>query len=271
MMEIVAIVAFRNEEACLGNCLLHLVRNGVRIAAIDNASTDTSTSVLHHPEIERHVIAYETIPYEGYYSWESILARKMALAKSVAADWIIHVDADEIMHSYRDETLAAAIARIAETGCTAINFDEFVFLPIEHEYQKNCGSMQPLLHYYFFEPTPNRLMRAWKNCAGLSMVASGGHVLSGDALVLATESLALRHYPFRNQAHAFEKYSTRRFNPAELARGWHSNRNGKSPLAFRFPSSSTLHRLERADARELERGKPKANHYWEWVEGARPG
>lgn len=270
MIEIVAIVAFRNEEARLGNCLLHLVRNGVRIAAIDNASTDTSASILRHPEIERQVIAYETIPYKGYYPWESILARKMKLAKSIAADWVIHVDADEIMHSYRDETLSAAIQRIAETRCTAINFDEFVFLPIEHEYQSDCRSMQPLLHYYFFEPIPKRLMRAWKSCTDLSMTESGGHVLSGDALALATETLALRHYPFRNQAHAFEKYAARQFNPTELARGWHSNRSGKSPLAFRFPPASALHRLKRADSRELERKEPKAKHYWEWMEGARP-
>jgi len=264
MIEIVAIVAFRNEEAFLGNCLLHLIRNGVRIAAIDNASTDASSSILRLPEIEPHVIAYETVPYEGYFPWESILARKMALAKSIAADWILHVDADEIMHSYHDETLSAAIQRIAETGCTAINFDEFVFLPIEHEYQSNCRSMQPLLQYYFFEPTPNRLMRAWKAETELSMTESGGHILSGDALVLATESLALRHYPFRNQAHAFEKYATRQFNPAELARGWHLNRSGKSPEDFRFPPSNDLHRLERADSRKLERKEPKTKHYWEW-------
>jgi Glycosyl transferase family 2 len=219
-MDIVAIIAFRNEEPFLANCVRHLIRNGVRIAAIDNESTDGSKLVFDDPDVRPHLVAFDSVPHEGCYRWRLILEKKMQIAASLDADWIIHVDADEIMHSYREhETLAAAIARNADAGATVISMDEFVFLPLETSYRPDITDVQPLVHYYFYEPLPCRLMRAWKNQAGASMVESGGHIVVGGNQVLATETLVLRHYPFRDQAHAYEKYSSRRYSPAELAQG----------------------------------------------------
>ena len=61
--------------------------------------------------------------------WEAILRRKDSFRQSVDADWFIHHDADEIMHSSRPgETLLEAIARIDREGYNAIDFDEFVFV-----------------------------------------------------------------------------------------------------------------------------------------------
>ena len=44
-MHITAILAIRNEEAYLGNCLRHLVCNGIDFVIIDNGSSDTSAEI----------------------------------------------------------------------------------------------------------------------------------------------------------------------------------------------------------------------------------
>jgi glycosyltransferase involved in cell wall biosynthesis len=267
-MKIVAVLAFRNEESYLGNCARHLIRNGIRIAAIDNESTDDSKFVLQQPDIRDHIVAFQSVRYEGQYRWKPLLEAKMKIAANIEADWIVNVDADEIMHSYRaDESLLAAITRIAETGCTVINMDEFVFLPIERDYASDCPGIQSLTQYYFFEPRPLRLMRAWKNQLGLSMVESGGHIIAGEAVALAAESIALRHYPFQTQPHAYRKYVTRRYCPDELKQGWHLNRVNQPQEVFRFPAATLLQQLARPHSRALDKSRPHDRHYWQWQLG----
>ena len=120
-------------------------------------------------------------------------------------------------------------------------------------------------HYYFFEPNPRRLMRAWKRQAGLMWGDSGGHRLTGTDLRLATESLALRHYIFRDQQHAFSKYAKRRFAEWETRRlGWHANRIDQPVERFRFPPASMLETLPSAGARSISKRSPMTKHYWQW-------
>ena len=105
------------------------------------------------------------------------------------------------MHSYREgESLAEAIARIDAANYNAIDLNEFVFLPVDHAYRPDLE--QRMRYYYFFEPHPDRLMRAWKPASGLNMLDSGGHILSGADIRIAPEQFALRHYIFRDQKHA---------------------------------------------------------------------
>jgi hypothetical protein len=210
------------------------------------------------------LVGIEQIKYAGVCNWVHILQRKMEVVDSADADWVIHLDADEIMHSYRPrERLADAIRRIDEQGFNVVNFDEFVFLPVDFSYAPDIRGPQSLCRYYFFEPFAPRLMRAWKKAAGLSMVDSGGHVLSGPDIRLAPETMALRHYIFRDQHHAFDKYAERRFAPEELARGWHSNRITQPMEAFRFPAADRLRALESAESRMFDRSLPVKHHYWE--------
>jgi glycosyltransferase involved in cell wall biosynthesis len=221
-MKIVALLAVRNEEAYLSNCLRHLIGQGIEVCVIDNDSSDASRGIA---ETEPGVIRIEHLPYEGFLDLPRLLREKERLASEITADWFIRVDADEIMHSYREgETLGEGIERLDAQGWEVINFDEFVFLPLESEYVSYCAGMQSILHYYFFEPYKTRLMRAWKATKSVSGLDSGGHVLMGDEFQLSPEAFALRHYIFRNQEHAFEKYQARKFNPTALARGWHANR-----------------------------------------------
>lgn len=184
----------------------------------------------------------------------------------IDADWVMHLDADEIPHSYRPgETLRQTISRIDHQGYNAIDFNEFVFLPVDFAYQPNYGApYQPLQHYYFFEPSAPRLMRAWKKVDGFSMIEAGGHNLEGDDIRLAPETLALRHYIFRDQEHAYRKYARRIFAATDLARGWHGNRIAQPVEAFRFPKADRLSRLASPDGYDFDRSHPQLRHYWQW-------
>jgi hypothetical protein len=213
------------------------------------------------------LVDYVFYPYPGYFDWIGLMRAREAAAQRIGADWVVFVSADEIMHSYREtETLAEAVERVALTGANVIDFNEFVFLPIERDYLPDTPGNQPLRYYYFFEPKRPRLMRARECRLAVSHVEQGGHVLTGAAFKLADEQFALRHYIFRDQESALRKYRERVFAPEELARGWHGNRHNKAVSGFVFPPAGRLERLDRLDERKLRKAHPHKQHYWEWSE-----
>lgn len=257
-------MAFRNEASYLANALTHLAENDIRFVLIDNGSDDGSRAIAERAEFKPYRKQLVDLPYEGQFNLTRLLALQHELAAQTNAEWLLGCAPDEIMHSDRDgETLRAAISRLADQGANAINFDEFVFLPIEADYAPQAGSIQPMRHYYFFEPHTPRLMRAYQKRAGLSLLASGGHTLKGAEVLLAGEHLALRHYIFRDQDHAYAKYAERRFAAADLARGWHHNRARQDPRRFAFPLCGMLERMTDPGARLLSKHRPWMRHYWE--------
>jgi len=262
-MKITAILAIRNEEAYLANCLRHLVKNNIDFFIIDNESKDSSPEIYQRSEFSQNLVDVQIYPYRNSYPWVGLLQKKMEVAKSLHTDWIIHLDADEIMHSYNEgESLSEAIYRLDSYGWNVINFEEFVFLPIEENYLTDIKEYQPIKHYYFFAPTSPRCMRAWRKSNDLSMVDSGGHILKGENICLSPEHLVQRHYIVRNQEHAFTKYSSRVFAPEEIARGWHRARANQPEYTFLFPPSRLLKRLKKIDTHELDRSDPWSTHYW---------
>lgn len=264
MMVVTAILCIRNEEAYLANCLRHLVRNGVRFGIIDNGSTDASAEIYRSREFADHLVATLELPFEGHFSLAEQLRQKMALIDIIDTDWVIHLDADEVMHSDRPaETLSEALTRLGADGWNVVNFDEFVFLPVKHDYVPDVQGEQRMDLYYFFEPHTPRLMRAWRKACGFSPVENGGHALEGANVRMAPNHLALRHYIFRNQEHAMSKYSARTFAPSDLARGWHINRINQPPASFLFPSPTNLKRLAFPTDHNLDRSDPWPVHYWQ--------
>jgi glycosyltransferase involved in cell wall biosynthesis len=256
-------MVMRNERDYLRRGLGHLIANGIDFYVIDNESDDDTRDILASDEISSHLIGVETHPFDGTFDWNGLMQAREAAARRLDADWVLFVSADEMMHSYREgETLAAGIARIAREGWDVIDFNEFVFLPIDADIAEGAG-FPPLHHYYFFEPVKPRLMRARRSDLKVSHVAMGGHTFVGD-FRLSPESMALRHYIVRNQAHAMRKYPTRVFRQNEIERGWHVNRATAARESFAFPSPSMLHRLADVQARELDRSIPHKAHYWQW-------
>ena len=270
-MRVVAVLAVHDERPYLANCLSYLVESGIDFAVVDNGSIDGSAELVHGPHFRPHLAGYRYVPFTGVFKWQDILVAQEQLLKTIKADWNVLLAPDEIVHSYvPNETLAAAIARLDRQDCTVIDFDEFVFLPVDGDYVPDSSGIQPLRHYYFFEPDGRRQMRAWKTTAKVSNIQSGGHAVTGANVRLAPESFAMRHYMFRSQAHAFDKYVNRAFADDEVRRGWHRNRVGKVAAQFTFPPAETLCCLAASDDRNLKRDQPRKSHYWE-VEMAAAG
>jgi len=266
-MDIVAVLAMRNEKAYLANALQHLIDNGIRYAILDNESDDGSADILKEPRFRTNLVDYRTFPYHGVYEWQAILETKQAMYEDLAdtVDWLMHLDPDEYVHSYRPgEQLDDAIARIAATGADAINFDEFVFLPVEADYIPDHAGVQPMRHYYHFSQGVPQKINAWRASLRPDKVKSGGHKLHGIDYRLAEETLAMRHYMFTDQAHAYAKYTQRRFAEAELKRGWHAARASAGRAAYRFPPPARLKTLADPADRALSRAAPKPVHYWQW-------
>src|SRR5262245_12900327 len=264
-MRTVAILAVRNERPYLGNCLRHLIDNGLDYVVVDNDSSDGTVELLRQEPFARHLAGYRHVPYAGFFDWTGLLRAREAAVHTVDADWVLFVSADEIMHSYLPgETLAAAIARVDADGHDVIDFNEFVFLPIDTDYVVDAPGPQPLRYHYFFEPGRPRLMRARRRNLAVSNVEGGGHTLSGAPFRLAPETFALRHYIFRDQAHALRKYAERVFSREEVAIGWHTNRVDQPVARFTLPPASALECLASPDDRDLSRANPRTLHFWQW-------
>lgn len=262
-MRIVAVMACRNEAAFLPTCLHHLIQQGIDFAIVDNDSTDGSLDIAHSAGFRDHLVGVKRVPYHGFFELEPLLRAKMALAESVTSDWAMNICPDEILHhNTAGTTLAAEVERLDQAGFNAVNFDEFVFLPVAEPWVDGLRGWPAPRSYYFFAPSRVRQMRLWKKELGFSMVRHGGHVLDGENLRLAPESLVLRHYMFRHQEHAYEKYPNRPFAAQELARGWHSNRHGIRVTNYRFPAPETLEWLEVPESCTFNRSAPRQKHYW---------
>jgi glycosyltransferase involved in cell wall biosynthesis len=260
-MKITAIIAIRNEAKYLPVTLQHLVDSDIQLAIIDHDSEDASKEIC--AKFKRHIVYEDRLPYTGYFSLTNQLKAKAKAISLINSDWIIHQDADEILQSpKRKESLRNGIERIARQGFNVINFDEFVFTPTQQEPDiKGHDFYRSMLHYYFFEPRPMRLMRAWKNLPGIRQIG-GGHILKADTKIkIAPEPFVLRHYIVLNQDHANSKYSQRHFSPEDLAQGWHASRLQVPPVV-NLPNQTDLEKLSAWDSKAFNKNNPKKSHFW---------
>ncbi|BEV35481.1 glycosyltransferase family 2 protein [Synechococcus sp. M16CYN] len=264
LLRCAAVVACRNEADLLKRHLPVWISEGLELVVIDHSSSD-ETQAVANAYLNHGVLAVSTMKWLGYFSLDQQLAAKAAVIESLDHDWVVHLDTDEWLHSpHSGETLQQAISRLAATGANAVNFEEFVFLPLI--------SGQPAEHYYFFESTSQRLHRAWARCSRFNNQSNGGHQLNdigNTPLRLAKESLILRHYIARNQYQVQQKYLQRHFSPEELHKGWHKNRLQLSARQLTFPDASELEQLAMPKQRKLERSTSHKKHYWHWPDATK--
>lgn len=262
-MKIVCFLPVRKDRPYLKNCLSHLISQGVSFFIVDNESEDGSRELLEEEPFAGSLAGVASYPFSGYFDWGGLLSTIDAAAKTVDADWLMLTAPDEIIHSYSGESLKEVISRLDADGCEAINCNEFVFLPIDHDYIPDSLAPQPLRWYYLHEPQAPRHIRAKRADLDVTWAESGGHRPKGEYRI-AEESLALRHYLFRSQEHAFTKYPARRFSEEELRRGWHKNRADQPVERFAFPPTGELEYLTDPASTDLSRDNPKPRHYWQW-------
>jgi hypothetical protein len=176
---------------------------------------------------------------------------------------VIHQDADEFLtalHGWgglRDQIQLADAA-----GFNVLNFNELVMLPDDLE---NDDILSNNTLFYFFEPRPVRLMRAWKRSANLSNTHAGGHILAGDDVCVWPQRMLLKHFIVRSQTHAYQKYLGRTFSKADLSHGWHGNRLNFNHYNLKIPIlDDRLYRLASPQDAPDRLPLPISSHFWEW-------
>lgn len=258
--KITAIVAIRNGTFYFPKLCQHARDNGLSLAVIDNGSEDNLQELikLNSDIVESSMM----LDYDGKFDLVKQLEAKESLALELNADWIIHLDVDELLYSdIKNETLQVALNRVHEAGFNAVNFDEFVFLPVQRLKRFNSNNYNTMDRYYFHEPKPNRLIRAFHKKLKTEVV-SGGHNIEGE-VKLYPQNMIMRHYMFENSKHARTKYKNRIYSDQDLDKNFHSNRLLLQNKELYFPAKKQLLRTSK-DQWQLDKSNKKTKHFWEW-------
>lgn len=227
---VVALIAFYNEEDVLGSVLQHLIGQGVEVYALDNWSTDGSGKIAES-YLGNGVIAVEKFPPEGrgeYFRLKHILQRKEFLSQTLTADWILNVDADEIMESFDPNvSLRDALYWIEQRGFNAVNFAYLEFPPTQEEYSAQHSLQDQFTHWRIEALAVHRkLQRAWrKQIAIVDLTTHGGHEVGFAGKRIAPFRFLLRHYPYRTIAQSKRKWQERVRKPEEIAMQWGIHHN----------------------------------------------
>ena len=212
-MRITAVIAGRNEAPYLRELIPRLLADEISIVYIDNESTDQTREILAHYSHAGDIKVAE-LKYNGEFDLQAQLALKQRFVARLTTGWCIHMDADEMLHTPESRvSLRGGLEQAERDGCNAVNFDEFVMLPV---WPDTLDYISGNTRYYFFQPSINRLMRAWRVDGKLTNVEAGGHFLHGSGMRLYPRNMILRDYIVRNQTHAYQKYLGRVFRDRQL-------------------------------------------------------
>jgi glycosyltransferase involved in cell wall biosynthesis len=275
-MRVVALLATYNEERFIDACVENLVAQGVDVYVIDNESTDR-TLELAKERVGRGIVGIESFPRDGVYRWRAILERKEQLADELDADWFMHLDCDEMRLPPRPgTTLAEAFSELDAMGYNAVNFNEFTFIPTQEAPDHDHRRFQETMRWYYpYKTDIHHGLKAWQkpprrsSTRGLPFVSgrpntarlawSGGHRIRFRGLRPYPHPFRMRHYLFLSIPHAIEKYVERRYDAAEVSRGWHQWRARVTAGALQLPSSSELRPYESDEL--LDPSNPRREHY----------
>lgn len=260
-LRITALMMIRNEEIYLEKSLGHLIKSGLSVVIIDNHSSDNSVELIKS-FIERGMpVKLYHHPFSGTYDWEALLKKTEEIAHQIDTDWFIFTSPDEIMEPplpFHD--LSEGIKSVDKQGYNAINFDEFVFIPSGYdESYVNRDYEKEMRYYYFHEPHPLRLLRAWKpNGKRFDMVRSGSHNVIFDHQKIYPQNFILKHYIFLSYEYGVQKYSSRIFTKEDIDKGWHFNRYYLSSATIKLPSRHEM--KEVTDKQRFDTSDPKKKH-----------
>lgn len=262
-LRVVAVLAARNEERFVAGCIENLFRQGVQVYLCDNQSTDGTLEIAERYR-GRGLLGVENLPHDGVYRWERLLRRKEELFQSLDADWLMHVDADEIHLPPRSHpTMASALADADARGYDTVEFSEFTFVPtLEAPDHDHPDFQRTLCYYYPFRPASPHCVRAFKKRSGPMEIAwSGGHqVRFATEPRLYPDAFRMRHYLFLSVAHAIRKYTKRRYDDREVTvRDWHGWRPRLRPDQIQLPSASELRSTATDD--DLDTSDPWTRHW----------
>ena len=262
-VRVVALLAAYNEERFIGECLKHLIEQGVEAYLIDNCSTDRTVEIASE-YLGNGLINIETLPRpDGLNRLKVRLRRKDELAAGIDADWFMHLDPDEIRLPPRpDQTLVEALEDVDAQGYNIVNFVEFTFIPTRESPEHDHPDFQQTMRWYypFVRNFPHHL-KAWKKQPrSVELAQSGGHRPKIPNMRLYPEPFKMRHYQFLSLKQARTQYlENNEFDRSTVAtnywRGWLvEERMG-------LPSESELNTYTSDD--ELSLDKPRLQHVME--------
>jgi len=260
-MEIVALLAARNEARFIAPCLENLRRQGVNAYLIDNESTDNTLEIAL-TFLGVNLVGFETLPFDGEYNWPRILRRKQELAGELGASWYLQQGIDEFrLPPAGMGTLAEALDHVQSEGYNAVNFQEFTFIPtIEQPNHDHPGFAQTMRWYYPFLPRPQNQVNAWRQPDGpVELLESAGHRVAFEHQRLYPVDFQIKHYAFLSREHAIEKYVQRRYSEDGLERGWHGWRPRITIEDIDLPSATQLRQV--GPAGELDANEPWTTHW----------
>jgi hypothetical protein len=259
-LRVIALLAVYNEERFLANCLEHLFDQGAEVYLLDNDSTDQTVAIARS-YLGRGLLGIEHYPRQGVFRSRLLLQRKEQLAAVLAADWFLHVDADEVHVSpWPGMTLAEALAEVEARGHNAVNFQEFTFSPTQEEPDHDHPDYLKTMRWYypFLREFPHRL-NAWKRQPGpVGLAESGGHQVQFPGLRPCPETFLMRHYLFLSVDHAIRKFVQQSYAPEEVQRGWYGGRAGLKTDDIWLPRQAELHYYH-SDA-QLRAACPRMEH-----------
>jgi glycosyltransferase involved in cell wall biosynthesis len=244
-VRIIALLGVRNEARFIANAIRHLHAEGVQSYVIDNESGDGTREIAASLRNEG-VVGVEVLPWDGALNWAAILRRKQQLHGELGAHWYIHHDADMLLHApapYR--TLADGIAAVDRAGDTAVDFDEFVFMPRgpadDHDHERYLETMR---FYFHLAVMPEFRVIAWKNLGQpVDLLSMAGHRVLFEGRRIHPTRFILRHYLALSEAHIVRKYCTRRYRWQEMLRGWHGRRVTLRRADIGYPDPADLREL----------------------------
>jgi glycosyltransferase involved in cell wall biosynthesis len=266
-VSICAVIATRNEAHHLRRVLAELDAQDIDVALLDHGSEDDTGDVLGG--FRHRIVLHQRRDFAGEFSIGWQLRWKSEAIAALAHDWVVNHDSDEsLRHADSRGALRAAVEQAEAGGHTALDFDEFVFLPKPGSRGRPTDFLAHVHGYYFFAPMPNRLNRAWRHHAGLHWDdTSGGHRLAGANLRCAPVRHQLRHYIGTSEEHLQDKYLSRRVADSDLQRGWQRNRMGLTASDLCIPASAPWLLPWAGDDEPLRTDLPAAKHYWHWPRG----
>jgi glycosyltransferase involved in cell wall biosynthesis len=269
-MKAAAVLCCRNEEIHVAPAIETFLREGLEVVLIDHDSTDQTVPIARR-YLGRGLLCIEHLPWEGAFSLAAQLDAKHDVIGRLDHDWVVHADADEWLTAPGDgTTLLAGLEEADAAGANCVNFDEFVLVPAPGEDLEAPDYRERMTRYYFYSPPRGplrrarreRLPRAWKPRSGLDN-RGHGHRIAGPAR-FHSGNFVLRHYICLSESHLRRKYLGRRFDPAELARGWHWDRAfiAEEPLQLR--EDPRIRELGDWRSNDFERVAPSSDHFWKW-------
>jgi Sulfotransferase family/Glycosyl transferase family 2 len=246
MLQIEALIAVRNGAKTLERVLDHLAANSIRTHVLDCGSTDATLKIVDAHR-ENPVSSVTRLPFDGVIRWIPRLQWKAKVCSSSSADWIIHLDADEILESPRaGESLRAFVERIDSLRFDVIDGEDFVFVPTSVDEEHDRDFIESMRRYYFLS-TPQRFSyRMARRSAGspnwIATLSSGGKLLDQK---LAAEKVRVRRYLGVSRAHLQSQFLSPVFDANELLHGAHRDRVPTSEQFVELPEPKRTFDVDR--------------------------